>query len=81
LKLHLWASFSQKEGKFWNFFTVNTALQAKTLLFCLDEMYMQIPLEVKQHIISINFDSLLTQWMTELDKIENTVSPRYIATR
>ena len=64
-------SFFQKEGNFWNAFTVNTALQTKTLLFCLDEMYMCIPSEVRQHIISIDFDLLLTKWMAEVDKIEN----------
>jgi len=63
-------SFFQKGG-FWNAFTVNTALQTKTILFCLDEMYMSIPLEVKQHILSIDFDLLLTKWLTEVDKLEN----------
>ena len=64
-------SFFQKEGNFWNAFTVNTALQTKTLLFCLDEMKKSIPLEVKQRILSIDFDLLLPQWMAELDKLEN----------
>jgi len=67
-------SFFQKEGSFWNFFTANTALQTKTLLFCLDEMRKPIPLQVKQHILSLNFDSLLPQWVTELDKIENKLN-------
>ena len=64
----------QKEGKFWNAFTVNTALQTKTLLFCLDEMYMSIPLQVRQDILSLDFDILLSKWMTELDKLDNKIN-------
>jgi len=58
------------EEKFWNAFTVNTALQPKSILFCLNEMDMPIPSEVRKHLLSIDFDLLLTTWMTELVKIE-----------
>jgi len=64
----------QKEGNFWNAFTVNTALQTKTLLFCLNEMYIPVPLEVRQKIKSIDFDALLAKWMAELDKLENKIN-------
>ena len=64
-------SFSHEEASFWNAFTVNTALQTKTILFCLDEMKRPIDLKVKRHIRSIDFDKLLTSWLTELDKLEN----------
>ena len=60
----------QKEGNFWNAFTVNTALQTKTLLFCLDEMCVPLHPEVRKHILSIDFDLLFTVWMTELIKVE-----------
>jgi len=64
----------QKAGSFWNAFTVNTALQTKTLLFCLDEMNKPIPNEVREHLLSIDFNELLINWMTELVRVENKYS-------
>jgi len=61
----------RKEGNIWSGFTVNTALQTKTLLFCLDEMNQTIPSQVRQHLLSINFDELFTKWMKELVKVED----------
>ena len=62
------STFQKKEGFLSR--TVIPALQMKTLLFCLDEMKKLIPLEVKQLILSIDFDSLLKLWMSELDELE-----------
>jgi len=64
-------SFFQKEISFWNPMTVNAGFQTKTLLFCLDEMLKPIPLEVKYHILSIDFDTLFTSWMKQVVKIED----------
>jgi len=61
----------RKEGNLWSGFTVNTALQTKTILFCLDEMNQPIPSQVKQHLLSVNFDELFTKWMKELVKVED----------
>ena len=60
----------EKEGNFWSRAAI-PALQTKTLLFCLDEMNKFTPFEVKEHLLSMNFDSLLTEWIGELIKIEN----------
>ena len=43
----------------------------KNLLFCLDEMKKLIPLEVKQRILSIDFDDFFTSWLRELIKVDD----------
>jgi len=64
----------RKEGNFWNAWTVNIALQTKTLLFCLDEMNKPVPLVVKQHLLSIDLDKLFIKWMEELNLVEDSYS-------
>jgi len=61
----------RNDGNFFNGFTINTNLQTKTLLFCLDEMKKSVPLSVREKIISIDIDEFLMRWMNELVKVED----------
>jgi len=70
---HCFLPSTFQKGAFWNL-VVNTALQTKTLLFCLDEMNKPIPNQVKQHILSVDFDFLLKSWMQQLIKVEDRYS-------
>jgi len=63
----------QKEGNFWSRGAI-TGLQTKTLLFCLQEMKRPIPVQVRKEILEVNFDLMLTSWLTELEKLETRLN-------
>jgi TPR repeat protein len=59
------------EGSLWKGYKVYEKLQTKTLLFCLPHMKRPLPETVIKQICSMNMDSFLQAWMTDLENINS----------